>query len=284
MSQPKQITWFYSPTTSSASSPSSFARITLLGVLLGISACTTTSASVQTTAKYDPSLYTNSATADAQVLGIKEDVQPDSEVETMLNPYAERVKARAQRQIGMSDTAMKRGKGESLLGNFVTDMMRSGLLDMAGEDPIACLTNAGGLRADLPSGVITEGNIVEVMPFDNTLILFDMTGNHVRNLVERVAVRGDHLSGIRFETSGGTVTRLEIGGAPVDDKKTYRICTTDYVFEGGGRYDFTNAMRINYTGILLRDLLIHEVERASNHQKNIESHLDGRAVGSGSKE
>ena len=39
------------------------------------------------------------------------------------------------------------------------------------------MQNSGGLRADLPAGPITRGAIYEVMPFDNTIIVLDLSAH-----------------------------------------------------------------------------------------------------------
>ncbi|MFZ9890029.1 MAG: 5'-nucleotidase C-terminal domain-containing protein, partial [Myxococcota bacterium] len=172
---------------------------------------------------------------------------------------------------------LQRGKPESSLGNFAADAMREGALSVTGVRPHLCFTNAGGLRRDLEEGVVTEGAVVELMPFDNGLVVFDMEGSALRQIMDRLAKRGDPVSGVRYTTSAGRLVDVIVDGQPLDERRTYRVCTSDYVFEGGGQYPFEGAREPRYTGVLLRDLFIAAFERSQANGEPVVPLVDGRA-------
>lgn len=207
---------------------------------------------------------------------ISGDVPGDPALDAYLAPRADRVRARAQRVVGSLAGDLLRGKPESGLGNFAADAMRAGASSATGVNPDLCFTNAGGLRRDLEAGVVTEGAVVELMPFDNGLVVFDIDGGELRKILERLARRGDPVSGVRYTVRSGELLEVEIDGSPLDARRSYRVCTSDYVFEGGGQYPFEGARDPRYTGVLLRDLFIAAFERSQAKGVPVVPLIDGR--------
>ncbi len=128
--------------------------------------------------------------------------------------------------------------GESPLGNFVADVIRL----RTGAD--IGVMNAGGMRASLPAGDVTVGDIMRVLPFENRLVVASMSGTQVRALLDRAARRigkggFGHFSGVRYVVRGDRAAEIYVGGrpgaggAPLDANRIYRIATIDFVAEGG---------------------------------------------------
>lgn len=129
--------------------------------------------------------------------------------------------------------------GECVLANLVTDCMR----EMGGGD--IALTNGGGIRVDMPAGAVTFGQVFDVVPFDNELMLVRTTGARIRAMLEkesRVLPKENgmliHPSGLRYRVRVGAtpcVQAVEVIGSdsvwhPMDDEATYRVATTDYIY------------------------------------------------------
>ena len=68
--------------------------------------------------------------------------------------------------------------GESNLGNLATDAM----LYITGAD--VALTNGGGIRASIKTGDITKGDILEVFPFGNYIVVKEVKGIDILNALE----------------------------------------------------------------------------------------------------
>lgn len=215
-------------------------------------------------------------TASAELVEIGEQVPPDPEVVAFLAPQAKQVNARAQRVIGRLKAPLQRGKPESTLGNFVTDAMREGMGRFTGQPVDLCFTNSGGLRRDVDGGEVTEGVIVELMPFDNSIIVFEATASQLNGIIDRLAQRGDPASGLTYLRAGGKAREVKVGGKPIREGRVYRLCTNDYVFEGGGQYPFESVSNVSYTGVLLRDALIEAFERERAQGRAVAPTLDGR--------
>lgn len=152
---------------------------------------------------------------------------------------------------------------ESSLGNFVADVMK----DISGAE--AAVTNAGGLRADLPEGEVTNGNVLDALPFVNTVVVCEMTGAQIKEVMEQgfSLERGMiQVSGLKaiYDMSrpvGSRLVSLEINGVPVDDRKTYKIATNSFVAQGGDLYQTFLGTKQGEEGPLLSDIVMDYLKR-----------------------
>lgn len=161
----------------------------------------------------------------------------------------------------------------SELGNLVADAM----LAAFPEAQIA-LQNSGGLRADLPEGDVLRMDIHAVMPFDNKVVLVEMTGEQLL-LALRIGSSGAHgvlqvagmhyvydpsrtvakdvnLDGQLAEWERDRLCSANVGDVAVDKKATYKVVTSDFLFNGGDHLGpaFKNA-KLLAEGPLLREVI-----------------------------
>jgi 2',3'-cyclic-nucleotide 2'-phosphodiesterase (5'-nucleotidase family) len=87
------------------------------------------------------------------------------------------------------------------------------------------LENMGGVRAPLFAGDITAVDLATMDPFDNTVIIFNISGSRLRNILQS---RRPAVSGINYRIENNTVTQATIGGKPLDDNRTYSGVTNSY--------------------------------------------------------
>ncbi len=137
--------------------------------------------------------------------------------------------------VTLAGTITKRYKDESALGDWFADLM---LASVPGHADIA-LTNGGGLRADIPGGELTYGQLFAAMPFDNRFAIVEVRGSQVRRLVTSNLQR----SGGIFSWGGLSLkarckaSKLEVsiavGGKPLADDATYKLVTSDFLASGG---------------------------------------------------
>ncbi|MBB5691405.1 5'-nucleotidase [Roseomonas alkaliterrae] len=138
-------------------------------------------------------------------------------------------------------------RGECLLGNIVAEA----LLARAQGAEIA-ITNGGGLRAGLPGGAVTYGDVLTTLPFGNTLALMGLRGADVAAALENglsqgagTAGRFPQVAGLRFAWDptappGARLRGVEVaeGGrfVPLDPGRVYRVATNDFMRRGGDGY------------------------------------------------
>jgi 2',3'-cyclic-nucleotide 2'-phosphodiesterase (5'-nucleotidase family) len=91
------------------------------------------------------------------------------------------------------------------------------------------LTNLGGMRTDLPAGMLTMAEVISVLPFNNVIIEVHLTGAQVIATLthgrDSLAIGGMHRQG------GGWV--LENSGQPLDPDMLYSVLVNDYMYAGG---------------------------------------------------
>jgi 2',3'-cyclic-nucleotide 2'-phosphodiesterase (5'-nucleotidase family) len=170
---------------------------------------------------------------------------PDQDIAGIIAPYLEETEREMARVVGRSAVSLPRGDaGNSVMGNLVVDAMRARF------DADFSFQNLGGVRADLPAGPITAGDVFSVLPFGNELMIVQMDGRMLRRVIEsRIAGSGSglYVSGVRMEYDLGRpnfdrVVTLEIGGEAWDPDRTYRTVVTNYLLEGNSGLDFLTTI------------------------------------------
>lgn len=163
-------------------------------------------------------------------------VVPDAEIAKIVTAAYERTRAQRDEKLGVTATATitRSYREESALGNWFTDMMLA-----SRKDAQIALANGGGLRADVPAGDITYGQLFEAIPFDNRFALIKLTGAQVLEMITQNLTR----DGALYSWGGLTVSAfckrdqlaidVRVGGKPLDNKKTYTMVTSDFLASGG---------------------------------------------------
>ncbi|NNJ09134.1 multifunctional 2',3'-cyclic-nucleotide 2'-phosphodiesterase/5'-nucleotidase/3'-nucleotidase [Chloroflexales bacterium ZM16-3] len=178
---------------------------------------------------------------------------------------------------------------ETNLGNLVADAMLEKTRSRGGQ---IAITNGGGIRASIPAGQVTVGQVLEVLPFGNTLATLDITGAQVKESVdngvsqiESGAGRFPQIAGFSFTYDpslpvGSRVTSVSYNGAPMDPAATFRVVTNNFMLTGGDGYTaFAQGANPLDTGLILADVVQDYI--AANSP--VSPAVDGRiAVGAGS--
>jgi 5'-nucleotidase len=126
------------------------------------------------------------------------------------------------------------------------------------------MTNGGGLRADLPAGELTYGQLFEAMPFDNRFAVVDVTGAALRTLVVGNLGRGGGIlswGGLTAKarcTAGKLEAQIRVAGKPLDDRAHYKLATSDFLASGGdgviGKLGLSDGA-ITMTETVIRDAI-----------------------------
>ncbi|NOY23108.1 MAG: hypothetical protein GXO70_06330 [Acidobacteria bacterium] len=200
-------------------------------------------------------------------------ISSDPAIEKIIQPYREQLQKEMNTVIGKAEVDMVRGNPESLLGNFAADV----ILDTArhfGHVDFA-ITNNGGLRAPVYKGNITIGNMFELMPFGNRIVIAKFTGEQVEGLITEIVKKGGTpVSGLTIVSTGGIVN-ASIGQENFDSKNTYTIATINYLMDGGGNLEsMWKGNIIKDTHVLLREALIAFVKK----HRIIHPQIEGRII------
>lgn len=208
------------------------------------------------------------------------DKQPDTIAMHTLAPYKLAVDSMRAPILGESAMAMQSGRPESLLSNFVADVLRESSF-LAGCKADIGLCNMGGLRSSMPKGIITYGDVLEIAPFENRLCVVTLRGDKLIELMEQIAaVGGEGISGIQLVISkSGILISANIDGHPINKGRLYSIATLDYLAEGNDRmYALRDHEGIVKTEYAVRDVLIDYIRDESAQGRKIESKIEGRIL------
>lgn len=203
-----------------------------------------------------------------KVYPVDASIPPDPAVEKVLAPYRAQLDAKFGRVLCQAPKGLFRGRnGEpNALGYWMADLMRQAAAKATGLKVDAALTNSGGLRANLRPGPVTVGDVYEVMPFENGLVVVEMTGAELIRAVKQGIERrsGEPVSNLKAVVSGTpeqpvcTVTFAD-GGA-IDPGATYRVATSDYLAKSGDTMRSIAGRKTLPTGLRLRDTVLQACE------------------------
>ena len=207
----------------------------------------------------------------------------DPKIEAQIKPYRDSLHAQMSVKLCVAQEDMFAGRPESLLGNFVSDLVLSEgkqLCEKKYPDvhPVVSYMNRGGFRAPIPKGEVTVKSIFELMPFENEVVLLKLKGSDLRRLMNHMASRGgEGVAGMRFGIRKDKAIKCMIDGKPIDNDKEYWMVTSDYLADGGdgSKTLSKNLQRIN-TGVKLRDMIIGHMRKLGEEGKMATSKLDGR--------
>jgi 2',3'-cyclic-nucleotide 2'-phosphodiesterase (5'-nucleotidase family) len=207
----------------------------------------------------------------------------DSLAESIVKPYRDSIQHDMSKLVGISATALVKGKPESKLTNLVTDVILNYADDYCIKQqlnihPDIAYENYGGLRASLPQGEITVGHVFELMPFENEIVMVKISGESVLKMAERIAGRGgEGVSGLKLGILNGKVNTLTIGGKIVDPIASYWVVTNDYIASGGDQMSmFINPLDKIETKAKIRNVLIQSLIEKYKKDGIIDVKEDGR--------
>ncbi len=207
----------------------------------------------------------------------------DSLAESIVKPYRDSIDHDMKKLVGVTSSALVKGKPESKLTNMVSDIILNYASDYCTKQhlnihPDAAYVNYGGLRASLPQGEITVGHVFELMPFENEIVMIKVSGESIRKMAEKIAARGgEGVSKLKLGIKNETVGTLTIGGKAVDPQAAYWLVTNDYIANGGDQMSmFINPLEKINTKAKIRDVLIQTLAEMYKKDGVIDVKEDGR--------
>jgi 2',3'-cyclic-nucleotide 2'-phosphodiesterase (5'-nucleotidase family) len=223
-------------------------------------------------------------------------IADDPAVDQMLGAYAPKVRE-LDNVIGKltGGELRKGGIGAGSLGNFITDGILAEARAKAGNSIVLAVTNAGGLRKSaIAEGELRQRDIFELLPFENALVVFDLTGTQVVTLLKQVVSHRDAQSGARIKYLNTADNKPQLESArlwidghetEIDPAATYKVVCIDYLWkrtsnipsETEGNYSVLGqAKKIEPLGLTTRDAIIHYVQAETAAGRDIKMKLDGR--------
>lgn len=210
------------------------------------------------------------------------DAHPDAQASAFIAPYSHEVDSLMKPVVGRSARDMSAHKPESTLSNLLADILLWGG-DEFNERPDFAVYNMGGIRASLPEGTITYGDILDVAPFENHICFLTLTGDKVLQLFKEMSARGGEgiSHGVRIVASrDGQLRSATINGQPVDPSKHYRVATLDYLAQGNDGLtafkDKTDVLSPQDEKYDVRYIIVNYFRHFAALDKAVDAQVEGR--------
>jgi len=212
------------------------------------------------------------------------DSQPDQKAAEFLKPYKHVVDSVMGPVVGRSAKYMTAQRPEGTLSNLLSDVLVWAAKDY-NEKPDFGMYNMGGVRADLPKGDVTYGDVLDIAPFENKIAFGTLTGAEVLELFGQMAsVGGEGVSSsVRMViTKDGRLESATINGEPVDPAKNYRLTTIDYLLGGTDKLEALKKCRdINAPKDVSnnsRFVIMNYFRYMQKQGKEVDAQIEGRVV------
>ncbi|XJO72162.1 hypothetical protein BDV3_003318 [Batrachochytrium dendrobatidis] len=136
--------------------------------------------------------------------------------------------------------------GECAFGNLVTDCM---IENHKEEGAQIAMVNSGAIRASILKGPVSHADIMIIAPFGSVVASFKYSGKQIMKLLENSAAMYNPIlkksiitvpqySGLTFDFDskkpiGSKITKVLVGGKPLEMDTLYNFYTLDYIADGG---------------------------------------------------
>jgi 2',3'-cyclic-nucleotide 2'-phosphodiesterase (5'-nucleotidase family) len=202
---------------------------------------------------------------------------------SFLDPFRDSLNKNMNFPLVYSAQALTKELPEGNLGNYCADAcLRQAMVKCAAmklEAPDFCFLNHGGLRASLPQGIITTGNIYELMPFENELVYLRISSSTLDSILNWIVIKGGApVSGIKFQIINKKAEQIKIQNQLISGKGEYKIITSDYLANGGDGLFFLKKESPTALGIKVRNALIQDLKLMGSRNDTLTVQKDGRLV------
>lgn len=174
--------------------------------------------------------------------------QNNTSVDSIITPYKNHINKNLNTPLSYTkfDITKSDGKLESRLGNLIADLcyeQGSPIFNNRYHKTIDfVLLNHGGLRAPISKGKISTRQAFEVMPFENEMVVVELSGEKTKALFDYLLVnkKAHPISRLtlKIKNNGKLFNSIKINGIDFDRTKNYYVLTSDYLQQGGDNMTF----------------------------------------------
>jgi 2',3'-cyclic-nucleotide 2'-phosphodiesterase (5'-nucleotidase family) len=182
----------------------------------------------------------------AKTIAIDTTIASVNSITQAIAPYKERMIKEINTVISYTPKDLVRTdrKLESSLGNLLADLSyeigNPIFKDQTAKNIDFALFNYGGIRASIAKGEITNKHAFELMPFENMLVVVELSGQKMEALISYL-IKSNTAHPLSKHVQL-TITKngyeLFINNKKFDNTKSYFVLTSDYLQAGGDSMNF----------------------------------------------
>ena len=208
-----------------------------------------------------------------------DEVEDDAEMVKVINKWKDTLKTITDEQVTTTTEPFTRSYSEeSVMGNMVADAMIN-----AQPEADFAVTNSGGLRQDIDAGAVTVGELISAFPFPNTIVKLEMKGSDMRAIFEHGAgltngilqvSKGVEIVYDEKKPIGNRIVVCKIKDVPLDDSKTYKVLTSNFLASGGdGFLIFKKTLSYKNSGVEMLQAIIKYLRTFETYTPKIEGRV-----------
>ena len=167
---------------------------------------------------------------------------------------------------------------ESSLGNHIAEITYWCAENNSDKAIDFAISNYGGIRVPyINKGSLKVSDAYQIMPFDNYIVVLQVSGEIINELVDKMASNGGWPTyNLSYEIKDNQAQNIKIQGRQFDVNKNYTFALTDYLANGGDKLSFLKGLEHENTNVYLRDAIMNFWRYKSNKSEQIKAIKDGR--------
>ncbi len=180
-------------------------------------------------------------------IAVDDNIEGKEEITEFIAPFKKHLNATLDSVIAHNPKLLSKSNGDlnTAIGNLMADAVMEQanpiIKNRTGREIDMVLLNHGGIRAELPAGDITARSAYNLMPFENEIVVAELTGSKLKEMLKYLekAKSAHPVSGIEIIANKKyKIKKATIKGKEIDEKQTYFVATSDYLFYGGDNMNF----------------------------------------------
>lgn len=193
-------------------------------------------------------------------------IATDTTVSSYIQPYYIRINTVLDSTLAYAPKTLTKDDGDyntsagNLLADIILEQANPIFKSRKGHDIDFVLMNHGGIRSIISKGKVSARTAYEVMPFENSISVVELSGESVEELVNFLikSGRAHPISGIQIIVDkNDRLKSIKIKGKPFDKNKTYFVATSSYLVTGGDNMGFfKNGRSFADTDYFIRNAMI----------------------------
>lgn len=222
----------------------------------------------------------------ASQITVESSLEASDSIEKFISPYRSHVNKVLDDPLSYSPRPITKndGKYNSSAGNLMADIVleQSAAVfnSRTGKNIDFVVLNHGGIRSVISEGDVSTRTAYEVMPFENTIVVVEMQGRSVRELVSfLIESRRPHpISGIQIILNKDKeLESVNIQGKPFDENRSYYVATSNYLATGGDNMKFfSSGSKITELQYLIRNAMVDYFKKTDTLRASVDDRFTVR--------
>ncbi|NBB76385.1 MAG: hypothetical protein GVY02_03310 [Bacteroidetes bacterium] len=185
---------------------------------------------------------------------------PDPKINALIEAYRDSLHEVYGSPIAEVEDTLKFEKPEGELTNLVSDALRFRAARELRRFVHIGVVNEGSFKLYFLPGELTLQDVYDFMPYQNHLVVLEVEGSTVKDLVREVAVYGGApISGVRFSIGdNGEAMGILVDAEVLRENERYLIATTSFLADGNGPFQalWNSESRTDLHHVGIRELYV----------------------------